>query len=70
LLDTQVNDGSWSEFDLPNANSISGGRPRNHLHSVALPLLVLSQWAVAAGSAQSSAASEMSLKLVGVSAAD
>jgi squalene-hopene/tetraprenyl-beta-curcumene cyclase len=55
LLDAQDDEGRWFGNDL---------------HSVAWPLQALSLWALSAISAQSEATSEMSLRLVSVSAED
>jgi squalene-hopene/tetraprenyl-beta-curcumene cyclase len=67
LVDAQDDDGRWTEFEIPPRDAVANCRPRNHLHSVAWPLLALSRWAVAADSAQLAGASEMSLMLVGIS---
>jgi hypothetical protein len=68
LVDSQEDAGSWTDCKLPHCDVVAIRPTRNHLHSVAWPLLALSRWAVAAISAQSAAANEMSLRLVGVSA--
>jgi hypothetical protein len=70
LVKTQDGDGSWTEPNFALHDAGSNRWFRNDLHSVAWPLFALSRWTVAAISTQSAAADEMSLRLVGVSAAD
>ena len=68
LIESQGDDGRWNEPEFAPYYPAANRWIRNELHSVAWPLLALSRWAVAAISAQSAAADEMSLRLVGVSA--
>jgi squalene-hopene/tetraprenyl-beta-curcumene cyclase len=70
LVESQDDDGRWNEPEFAHHNAAANRWIRNELHSVAWSLLALSRWAVAAISAQSAATDEISLRLVGVSAAD
>jgi hypothetical protein len=70
LVDSQEDGGSWTDGESPHCEMVAIRLSRNHLHAAAWSLLALSRWAVAANSARSAAEGEMSLRLVGVSAAD
>ncbi|MEX2307854.1 MAG: prenyltransferase/squalene oxidase repeat-containing protein [Pirellulales bacterium] len=67
LVETQQDDGRWHEPDFATRDSATGRWYRNELHSVAWPLMALSQWAVAAASGQDITAESTSLRLVNVS---
>lgn len=70
LVETQDDDGRWYERDFVLHDAATNHWYSNDLQATAWPLLALSRWIVAAISAQSEAADDMSLRLVGVSAAD
>lgn len=70
LLEIQDDDGCWIDGQFMLHDAAPNRWFGNDLHAVAWPLLALSQWVVAAMSAQSAAASEMSLRLVGARAED
>ena len=70
LIDAQDDDGRWTDSCYFNWDAVANRWFGNDLHSVAWPLLALSRWAVAAVSAQSAAAGETSLRLVGAGAED
>lgn len=68
LVETQSDDGRWTDSDFAVYDAALDRWIYNDLHSTASPLLALSRWAVSATSAQTAANPEMSLRLVGVSA--
>ena len=70
LVDSQADDGRWHEQELVHFDAAGDRWIGNDLYSVALPLLALSRWAVAAISAQSAPAGELSLRLADVSTVD
>ena len=70
LVDSQADDGRWHEQEHVHFDAAGDRWIGNDLYSVALPLLALSRWAVAAISAQSAPADELSLRLADVSTAD
>ena len=68
LVDAQDDEGRWTDSHFFDRDAVANRWFGNDLHSIAWPLLALSRWAVAAISAQSAAAGEMSLRLVGAAA--
>jgi len=70
LIDAQDDDGRWTDSGSFNWDAVAKRWFVNDLHSVAWPLQALSRWAVAAISAQSAAAGETSLRLVGAAVVD
>jgi squalene-hopene/tetraprenyl-beta-curcumene cyclase len=65
LTESQDDRGGWVENGPTSHNPASGRYSRNDLHATALTLSALSQWAVAAASAQPATADKPSLNLVG-----
>jgi squalene-hopene/tetraprenyl-beta-curcumene cyclase len=68
LIETQQEDGTWNEPHFVLHDPATNRWLRNDLHAVAWPLLALSRWAWAAGSAQPADSREMSYRLVGAAA--
>jgi squalene-hopene/tetraprenyl-beta-curcumene cyclase len=64
LLDSQGDDGGWTDREWTSYDPASKRWFSNDLHSIAWPLWALSSWAVAAGSAESEPASQLSLRLM------
>jgi len=66
LLDSQGDDGGWTDREWTYYDPASKRWFSNDLHSIAWPLWALSAWAVAAGSTESAPASQLSLRLMDV----
>jgi squalene-hopene/tetraprenyl-beta-curcumene cyclase len=64
LLNSQDHDGGWTDHERLLYDPLSKRFFCNELHAIAWPLWALSAWAVAAESAKSEAADQMSLRLV------
>lgn len=64
LLDSQGDDGGWTDREWTSYDPASKRWFSNDLHSIAGPLWALSSWAVAAGSTESEPASQLSLRLM------
>lgn len=63
LVKEQDRWGGWSQSDFSYSPGIVGDCPDSDLQSIAWPLLALSRWAVAAGSAQSETTNRFTLRL-------
>lgn len=68
LVETQGDDGRWTDTNIAVYDAALDRWIHNHLHSTVWPLLAVSRWVVSAMSAQAEPTGELSLRLVGVSA--